>query len=41
MVGRRGERSFRLLSSPTFSIAKNASCGISTLPMRFTRFLRS
>ncbi len=31
----------RRYSSPTFSTARNASCGMSTLPMRFIRFLPS
>ena len=29
----------KLLPSPTFSTARNASCGMSTHPMRFIRFL--
>jgi hypothetical protein len=31
----------KLLPSPTFSTARNASCGMSTRPMRFIRFLPS
>ena len=31
----------RVLSSPTLSTARNASCGMSTLPIRFMRFLPS